>query len=324
MEKFDRLYQIHQLLTGRRTCTPLRDLAEHLECSEKTVKRYIDQLRDFFGAPLEYIPHDGWRLIPGEEWEIPGLWLTGDELQSLVLLLDILHRFGNGLLSEELVAIENRIDSVLAVRGIERSTLDERVKIIPLGYRMMPSRDLHRAFQALVDRKQLALSYCDYHGRTSERLISPQRLIYYRDNWYLDAWCHKRNGLRSFMLSRVESLTITPEAASNITCEQLDETLGAAYGIFSGKPDRLATLRFFPSIARDIAQQQWHPDQTGEWEGDDYLLTLPYSDERELTQDILRLSPGVYVESPVGLRHTVQEKLQAGLEVMANKRIPRV
>ena len=80
----------------------------------------------------------------------------------------------------------------------------------------------------------------------------------------------------------------------------------------------------FPSIARDIAQQQWHPDQTGEWEGDDYLLTLPYSDERELTQDILRLSPGVYVESPAGLRHTVQEKLQAGLEVMANKRIPRV
>ena len=46
-----------------------------------------------------------------------------------------------------------------------------------------------------------------YHGRrrdqVSERVVSPQRLTQYRNSWYLDAWCHQANGLRSFALERI-------------------------------------------------------------------------------------------------------------------------
>ncbi|MDT8429578.1 MAG: WYL domain-containing protein [Pseudomonadales bacterium] len=38
----------------------------------------------------------------------------------------------------------------------------------------------------------------------SERWVSPQRLVYYRDNWYLDAWCHLREGLRMFSIDRLD------------------------------------------------------------------------------------------------------------------------
>ena len=45
-------------------------------------------------------------------------------------------------------------------------------------------------------RRRLAIAY---HGRerdaTTVRKVSPQRLTHYRDNWYLDAWCHSRRGL---------------------------------------------------------------------------------------------------------------------------------
>ncbi len=55
-----------------------------------------------------------------------------------------------------------------------------------------------------------------YHGRNrdavSERKVSPQRLMYYRDNRYLDVWCHLRGVLRCLALERIRDAC--PLAAS--------------------------------------------------------------------------------------------------------------
>ena len=59
----------------------------------------------------------------------------------------------------------------------------------------------------------------------------------------------------------------------------------------------------------------------GEWEGDEYLLSIPYADDRELIQDILRHSPNVYIEAPAALRKKVQTKLQDALGLLTGKRI---
>lgn len=84
---------------------------------------------------------------------------------------------------------------------------------------------------------------------------------------------------------------------------------------------RLATLPKYDSktIAREIARQQWHPEQQGDWDDQEYLLTIPYSDDRELVQDLLRHTPHVYVESPVKLRKTLHRKLQQGVELQMGK-----
>ena len=94
---------------------------------------------------------------------------------------------------------------------------------------------------------------------------------------------------------------------------QLDAHFAQAYGIFAGEARHTAKLRFDAEISREIAQQQWHPQQVGEWDGRDYLLTLPYSNDQELIQDILRHCPNVYVEAPVALRKKVQSRLQDAL-----------
>ena len=72
-------------------------------------------------------------------------------------------------------------------------------------------------------------------------------------------------------------------------------------------------MRFLPAVARDIASQQWHPDQLGEWDGRDYLLTLPYANDKELVQDILRHLPHVAVEAPAELRQAVHRRLRQAL-----------
>ena len=64
--------------------------------------------------------------------------------------------------------------------------------------------------------------------------------------------------------------------------------------------------------ARWVADEQWHPRQTGRFlEDGRYELRVPYSDPRELVMDILRHGPDVEVMAPPELSAAVAETLRA-------------
>jgi hypothetical protein len=88
---------------------------------------------------------------------------------------------------------------------------------------------------ALLKRNRLVIKYYakgkDEH---TEREISPQRLIYYRENWYLDAYCHMREGLRSFAVDGIRSALLTNAKAQDISDKECQEHFAESYGILSG------------------------------------------------------------------------------------------
>lgn len=315
--KFDRLQLLNRLFKSQRRPIALAKIADRLECSEKTARRAIDDLETYFDAPVEYSAEDnGWRYAADQEhFELPGLWLTSEELQSLTLLLHVLENFGNGLLNAELATIEKQIHHLLEARQISPSAFAERIKVLPLGNRQIPGRVFQQVGEALLQRRQLAVNYKSYSNQLTKRTISPQTLVYYRENWYLDAWCHLRQDLRTFSLARIVSAAQQPDKAHSVSRETLQQHFSESYGIFAGKGSHTAKLRFLPAIAREIALQQWHPQQVGEWDGEDYLLSFPYSDERELIGDILRHLPNVVVETPSGLRNAIFRRLQSAIEL---------
>ncbi|MFA5495950.1 MAG: WYL domain-containing transcriptional regulator [Porticoccaceae bacterium] len=316
MDKFDRIQQLHRLLSSHRRPVPLRVIAERLECSERNARRIIETMQNVLDAPIEYNrEHNGWHYAdsPENRFQLPGLWLTGGELQSLTLLLNVLENFGNGLLNRELSLIEKQIHHLLAARGVDPSAFTERIKVLPLGNRQVPGRVFHAVSEALLNRQQLRIHYKSYDQRASERVLSPQHLIFYRENWYLDAWCHLREDLRTFSIARIAKAEVVKARAKRIDKKQLEGHFAQSYGIFAGKPQHQARLRFYPAIAHEIALQQWHPQQRGEWEGGDYLLTIPYGDSRELVQDIMRHLPYIDVESPAELRSEITARLKEAL-----------
>src|SRR3989449_8682375 len=125
--------------------------------------------------------------------------------------------------------------------------------------------------------------------RETEREISPQRLVHYRDNWYVDAYCHMREGLRSFAVDAIRAAELRDGRAKEIPAAELDEHLGSGYGIFAGRDVQWATLRFTPEAARWVSAQMWHPKQRSRVEADgSYVLEIPYAHERELVMEILK------------------------------------
>ena len=305
---------------------PSVDIAKQLECSTKTVKRSIDQMRDYLNAPIEYDHSQHGYCYRGDladMFELPGIWLTAEELQSLTALLELLNNMGSGLLKDELGSVKSQIQKLLTARGVSAEEFQQRVKFLPLANRSLDNHIFTLASEALLNRRQLSIHYRSYNHQQSQRTISPQTLIYYRENWYLDAWCHLRQDLRTFSIARIEKAEVHKSAAKKINEIQRQQHFAEGFGIFSGQGKHQARLRFFPAIAREIASQQWHPEQQGEWDEDDYLLSFPYSDDRELIQDILRHTPNVVVEAPAKLKKGVQDRLHAGLQVFSGKRIKR-
>jgi proteasome accessory factor C len=312
MSKVERLYHLHNILNQRRTPILRQDLMERLECSQATLYRLVGELRDFLGAPIEQDPDTRgfyYDRSYDQPFELPGIWISPGELQALLTARQVLGNVQPGLLDGELETLQGRITSLLQKKGVEPEMGDSRIHLQHVAGRAVPERMFQDVLAALLKRQRLKILY---HGRRrdeeSDRMISPQRLTQYRNSWYLDAWCHKAKGLRSFALERVREQTLLAEPARELSQAELAGHFDQSYGIFSGPAENLAELRFTPEMARWIAEENWHPDQQGSFDIDgSWLLKLPFSNSRELLMDILRYGADVEVIAPDFLRKAVSE-----------------
>jgi predicted DNA-binding transcriptional regulator YafY len=101
---------------------------------------------------------------------------------------------------------------------------------------------------------------------------------------------------------------------------ELDEVLAAGYGIFSGKKVQWAHLRFTAERARYVSLEEWHPKQRVRWEKDgSYMLEVPYSSEKELVMDILKMGNDVEVLAPASLRDSVAERVRAMAKIYESR-----
>ncbi|WP_320819448.1 WYL domain-containing protein [Thalassolituus sp.] len=185
--------------------------------------------------------------------------------------------------------------------------------MLSVGRRSINNVVYQQVTDALFGRKQIEIQYASIKQTISRRSISPQTLVLYRDNWYLDAYCHQRQQLRTFMLSRINSAVISAEDAIEFNNHELKQHFHNSYGIFSGENTHTAELLFSAHVAHQVAQQQWHPHAKGQWHGDDYQLTLPYNDQRELLRDLLAYAPDVQIMAPAELKEAYFQRLKDAL-----------
>jgi predicted DNA-binding transcriptional regulator YafY len=311
MDRTERFYKIERLLNGRRV-VPLRRFLDELEVSRATFKRDIEYLRSRFNAPIEWDREaGGYRLQEGARFELPGLWFNASEAHALLVMRHLLANLEPGLLGEQMQPLMERLESMLGSKRYSTDQVRRRIKILQMAHRDMPLPHFSLLASAILDRKRIRITYyARGNDETTERDVSPQRLVHYRDNWYLDAWCHLRKGVRSFAVDAIRDAAPTDAAAKDVADDELDRVLGSGYGIFSGEQTQTARLRFTPSRARWVSREQWHSKQKGSFEkGGHYLLEFPYSDQRELVMDILRHGAEVEVLGPASLRKAVAEAL---------------
>ncbi len=322
MSKTERLARIQRLLEQKGS-VPARELMSTLEVSRATFRRDLDYLRDRLGVPIVWDPESGgYRLAPeqgaGLTHSVPGLWLTEKEIFGLLTVIDLLSGLEpEAIIGDQVKPLRQRLEKLLEQDKFSVEEIRNRIRLFQIGSRQSATRFFQIVAHALMSRRRLLLThFARLDGKITDREVSPQRLVYYRDNWYLDAFCHLRNDVRSFSVDALEAASETDKPAVLVSERVLHEELEQGYGIFAGRKCLVAVMKFTPFRARWVAKEIWHPDQRGELLPDgSYLLKVPYSDDRELIHDILRQGQEVELLQPDTLRIKVKEAIEAMRQV---------
>ena len=326
MDRYERINALHRLLKSARYPVTVPRLQDELGCSRATVYRDLAFLRDALMAPVVGDGEAGFRYDPGESdrFELPGLWLNSEELYALLAAQQLLSRSGGGVLSGALAPLQQRIEKLLEEHAGNKQPGGkaggthwpvERVRVIASRPRKLDEAAFRCVASAVLGRKQLSF---EYRARSTDektrRTVSPQRITHYRDNWYLDAWDHEREGLRSFSVDRITGARMLDAVARDIDESMLDEHLSGSYGIFSGPPKGWATIVFNERAARWVADEHWHSQQQGRWLADGrYELKVPYSNARELLMDVLHYGADAEIAEPASLREQARALLALAL-----------
>lgn len=324
MNRLERFYRIDQLLKEFRVVSRDRFL-EELEVSPATFKRDLEYMRDRLNAPVIWDPDvRGYRYEKTNgadgRFALPGLWFSEQEVYALMTMEQLLENVGQGsLIGPHIEPFRARLDAMLGEGDSSAKDIRKRIKLIAMASRKQSPAHFSEIGAALFKRKRIEVRY---HSRAkdevTQRELSPQRLVHYRDNWYLDAWCHLRNDLRGFSLDGMQSVRLLPAKALDVSMKSLDQFLASSYGIFAGGARHRARLRFTAERARWVASESWHPEQQSRFDADgSYLLEFPYSDDRELLLDILRHGAAVEVLAPAALREKVRREHAAAAALYA-------
>jgi predicted DNA-binding transcriptional regulator YafY len=315
MSNNERIYRIDQLLNDKKAVS-FQTLIDRLEVSPATLKRDLAYMRDRLNAPIIYDKElNGYRFeSTSESYALPGLWFSPEEIYALLTMQHLLASLDSeGLLSNHIKPLQSRLLAMLDDSENSYEEIQKRIRIEKMGARKFDLDYFQEIGSALIQRKRLIIKYQSRSkDENTRREISPQRLIYYRDNWYLDGWCHLKNALRSFSLDAIKTAEISKVKSDDIDEDELNAELGSGYGIFAGKDIQWAVLRFTPERAKWVASERWHPIQEAEFlEDGSYEIRFPFSDERELIMDILKYGADVTVLSPQSLINQVLSQVNA-------------
>lgn len=309
----ERIYKLDRLFR-RKKPPSRREIIEMFEISPAQFKRDLEYMRNRLGAPITFDMQAGGYKYTAEEFNLPGLWFTEREVYSLLLMHSLLDQLQPGFVREQLGPFRDKLRALLGKSSRGAQSILERMAVSAAPHRPVDPGHFQAICDATLRRRKLRMRYYS-RSRAAEgdRVVSPQRVIYYRGNWYLDGWCHEKEAMRRFAVDAVRLASVLEEPALEMPADGQQ-----GYGIFAGPAEHTAVLLFDSVAARWVAWEEWHPQQRASELPDGSLqLEIPYSDPQEILMDIMRHGPHVEVLSPASLRHAVAEQHRKAAEKYA-------
>lgn len=324
MTKNERQQRLLRLFKNVFQPTAISQLAQMLSTCERTIRRDIQELIDARNAPwFIHQNHLHYDKSLQQRVYLEGMWFTAQELIALRAFSQTLSQLSHGVLRSVLAPLEQKWQKLLGASQDDSDRMVHQLKLIEMSARGFDEQVFTDLVSALHHKQQITFSF--WHRQRNEkkqRHVSPLQLVRYRDRWLLDAWCHDRQALRSFSLEAISGVKTLEVEAITVDDDLKQSHFSSSYGIFSGTAEKEAVLVFSEFMARWVKDEIWHPQQQSNTLADGrYQLSLPYAQDIELIQDILKYGAEVEVIEPAELRAKVVKEIQKMATVYASDKI---
>lgn len=284
-----------------------RGLADKFEISLRQASREIEFMRNFFGAPIEYSTDYEGYFYSDTSFEMPGIWISEEEMVSLVISRAIASSIPDESIKDK---VNNLLSKLYTHFGINLSDLENKISIKNIQFDKVDEQVFSFVIWGLVNRKKLEIEYRSPHKQEqSRRVVNPLHILLYLGNWHLIAFCEKRQKIRNFVLSRIINVEMIDEPLSDEVSDiDIKNQVHRSYGIFFEGRKTDVTLRFSAEVSERVKYQIWSSEQKISSDKDGSLLiSFPVSDYREITGDILRYGSSVEVLEPEELRNEIKQ-----------------
>ena len=293
-------------------------LAQEWEVSDKTSQRDIEYLRDQLDAPIAYDPLKHGYYYTEPSFSLPAISISESDLFAVCVAQTVLSQFRNTPLFKKLSSVFEKIRDALPDKTtIHPSWMSERILVFPEPATRVDPAIWDTLAKAIRDNRRLLIRHAlpiPKVPSVTERKVDPLYLVSHKGEWYLSSFCHVRQAIRTFAVSRITQATILDEPFSMSAGMTRQRMFGDQFGIIWKDKFYKVRIRFTPEVAPYICERQWHPQQKiQDLRTGGLILEFTTNHFNEVKDWVLSWGPGATVLAPAALVVKVKEALKDAL-----------
>lgn len=167
---YERYLYLHDRLKGKKY-PKIGDLADKFEISRRQAAREIEFMRLFLGAPIEYSAERGGYFYANDNFQLPGLWVSEEEIVSLVIARRLAAALPDRGLKKKFDLFLRKVSGDM---DLDLLRLEEKVSLKNVRYTRVEPAVFSAVLLALVRERQLAITYAPGHSQTVTQQNVPQ------------------------------------------------------------------------------------------------------------------------------------------------------
>lgn len=295
-------------------------ISKKYQISLKTVQRDIDFLKTQYDAPIEYdFTRKGFYYY--REFSLCPLKLSEGDFFMLAVTEKVLEQYKDSPIRERVMIFFEKIKILF---NDEISIYSDELDTI-MSFDIGPLRNVKKEYfdkleKAIRERYIVEITYhSNYNNTDSLRKIDPLHLKNYKGDWYLIAYCHSRNDIRLFALSRIKSFKLKDIQFRPHTDFNIEDIMKTSFGIYINKKISNVKIKFSAFQSRWIKEKVWHPSQQikGNKDGS-IVLSLKVNNLEELKRWVLQYGKEAEVITPKVLRNDMKKEFEEGMKIYKN------
>ncbi|WP_309120264.1 WYL domain-containing protein [Paenibacillus sp.] len=213
---------------------------------------------------------------------------------------------------------ETAYDKVMATHRKEKSRrhhiIEDIADIIQMGtpaYRKESPNFLQPIIRAILERRTIDTVYHTMsRDETTERRIDPYYLVPRDQRFYLIGYCHLKQGIRTFRISRFRKVEVTEELFDKGDFS-IKKHLKNTWSIEQGDKNITFKVRFSADIARYVKEEELfvHPRMKDHKDGS-MTFEVTVNNEKEFLRWILQYGPSAEILEPKSVREKMRDQLR--------------
>jgi predicted DNA-binding transcriptional regulator YafY len=266
-------------------------------------------MRDRLGLPIEYDPRRFAYYYSQHVASFPSLQITEGELFALVIAEKALQQYRGTSFEQPLLSALKKIEQSLPdTISVSLTDVQQTISFRTSAEPVVDLAVFKQLAKATADRKQLELEYRKPgQAKPDKRVVDPYHLANINGEWYLFAFDHLRQDIRTFVPARIKDIRETGKTFGRPEKFSLHNRLRDSFGVHSAEGSFDVLIRFSTRVADYIREKRWHDSQVIKDLPDGGLdLRLRLSSLREVERWVLSWGGDATVIRPDELAKSVR------------------